>query len=1025
MNNDEVKQLLDQTSLLSVLKEDEVAGLAEAFEKEKFQLGRTVCKAGEPGEAFYVIHSGKARVVIADPSGKDVTLCTLSAGQHFGEQALLSGERWEFTVRAMGDLTVLKLPKQSFLGLFDKYPELKRYFQDYISDITLRTFIKQCTVFSPLSSEELRGLLDAFSPVSFSSGQYIFHEGGEGDSFYLIRSGELEVVKESLGDKIVNRLGKGDFFGELALITGAPRAAGIRANTEASLFRLDKADFDSLLSKAPQIKNSILGVAAGYSPAARDMLNGLGKDIPAGEPAAQAQTTVEPEPLTASTEPEEAKAIPMHSHKRRFPVLLQQNEMDCGAASLAMICSYYGLNIGINRLREMANVTRAGATLYSLAEAAEGLGFQTRGLRTDLKGLGESGLPAIAHWEGYHYIVITKVTEKQVIVADPAVGIRKLSKEEFVRGWGGILLTLTPTAALKEVEPSRSTFARFLPFVTKHRPALVKVLVMSLIIQVIGLAIPIFTQNIVDKVLINLNVNLLNLMLSGMVVITLFQAVATLLRQYMLIFTAKHIDMSLMIKFYSHALGLPLKYFQERKVGDIISRFNENSKIRDLLTGTSLSVMLDFLTVVVYLAVMYFYNAKLFLLALLCIPLFIFLTLIFTPVMKRTNREVFQAGADVQSSVVESITGINTLKALAAEKPVRWKWEEKLEKWLNLQHKSAMLATVAESLGRILQTLTTAFVLWYGAKLALNGEISLGQLMAFNALLGSVTGPILRIVGLWDKLQEARVALERLNDVLEAELEPVKNTITLPQIRGQITLHNVTFRYEKEGNYILQNINLEIAPGQTVALVGRSGSGKTTLANLLLRLHQPNQGKIAIDGMDIRHVSPPSLRRQVGVVLQENFLFSGTIRENIAFGVHDASMQDVITAAMIAGAHEFISELPMGYETIIGERGMSLSGGQRQRIAIARALFSKPKILIMDEATSALDTVSEKIIQQNLDSILHDRTTIIIAHRLSTVRNADLIVVLDRGIIVEQGTHYELMEKKGLYFYLNSQQLQG
>jgi ATP-binding cassette, subfamily B, bacterial HlyB/CyaB len=377
--------------------------------------------------------------------------------------------------------------------------------------------------------------------------------------------------------------------------------------------------------------------------------------------------------------------------------------------------------------------------------------------------------------------------------------------------------------------------------------------------------------------------------------------------------------------------------------------------------------------------------------------------------------------------MVESVAGVGTVKATAAERPIRWKLEGLIVKSLNVQFRTALWGMATTSVGNLLQMLNIIFLFWYGAHLVIDGELSVGQLVAFNLLVVNVTRPILNVVDLWREFQEINIAFERLNDVFDAKPEEEAqggSLIKMPRVRGLIKFDNVTFRYPTRADKnALQNISLEILPGQTVALVGRSGSGKTTFANMLLRLHHPNEGRVFIDGHDLRHVSISSLRSQIGVVPQDVFLFSGTIRENIAFGDPDAPLERVVGAAMLAGAHEFISELPLGYETRIGERGQSLSGGQKQRIAIARALFKQPRILIFDEATSALDSESERAIQQNLDQILKDRTTLIIAHRLSTVRNADRIVVLDRGTVVEQGNHYSLMKQKGMYYYLNSQQL--
>jgi ATP-binding cassette subfamily B protein len=441
-------------------------------------------------------------------------------------------------------------------------------------------------------------------------------------------------------------------------------------------------------------------------------------------------------------------------------------------------------------------------------------------------------------------------------------------------------------------------------------------------------------------------------------------------------------------------------------------------------------VLLDLLTIVAYLGLMLAYSAELTLVAALFLPLYAALVLVITPVLQRQYREAFQRSAEAESHMVESVTGIGTVKAAAAERPVRWRFEGLMVRALNVQFRGALTSTAGYAAASVLQTLNALLLLWYGAGLVIAGRMSVGQLVAFNVLVLGVNRAILGVLDLWDEVQEVRVSLERLSDVFDAAPEETPDgervLDRLPPLQGYIRFDNVTFRYAERGDRnALQNVNLEIAPGQTVALVGRSGAGKSTFANLLLRLYEPTEGRITVDRFDIRQVSLASLRSQIGVVPQEVFLFSGTIRDNIAFGEPGATLEEVVGAAMLAGAHEFISELPLGYDTVIGERGQSLSGGQRQRIAIARALFKKPRILIFDEATSALDTESERAIQQNLDHILKNRTTLIIAHRLSTVRNADQIVVLDQGIIVETGTHDALMRQRGLYHYLISQQMEG
>jgi ATP-binding cassette, subfamily B, bacterial HlyB/CyaB len=1013
MDATELKDLLKGTPAFAILSDDELERFGKHFELVHYTLGQSVVRAAEAADAFYVVYSGRARVIALSANGEEVTVGTLTRGNPFGEQSLLSGSTRRFTVRAASDLALLRLTRKDFEHLLVEHPNLREYFDRYISDLSVRNFLKLCTVFAPLSPPEIRDLLAAMKAKDYAANEPIIREGDAGDAFYLLRSGSARVIKESNGHKVLNRLKAGDSFGELALLTGQPRAATIIADESSSVFRLEKTDFDRIVAASPKFKDAIVSVASGYS----------GTALRESEEAAEAQYSTEE--LPPAPETEEVAYQPRRA--RRYPALMQLSETDCGAACLSMVLRYYGKHVSINRLRDLANVSREGATLYSVGEAAETLGFHSRGIRAAFEHLDKVELPAIAHWEGFHYIVLYEVTPQRVVVADPGIGLRKLTREQFEKGWTGYLLLLTPTAKIEKVEESKTTFGRFLPLLKPYRALLFEIFLASLLLQLFGLASPIFTQVIVDKVLVHKSTSMLNVLLVGMLLIAVFQTATTALRYYLLVHTTRRIDMQMVVDFYRHILSLPMRYFEERKVGDILKRFNENARIRDFLTGRALGVMLDCLMIFVYLALMFYYNAKLTLVALVFIPGYVVLTVVATPIFKRQYREAFEKAAEADSQMVESVSGVGTVKATASERRIRWKLEGLIVKSLNVQFRSALTGMATISIGNLLQTLNTIFLFWFGAYLVINGELSVGQLVAFNLLVGNVTRPILSVVDIWREFQEISIGLERLNEVFDAKPEEdptVQALIKMPRIRGHIKFDNVTFRYPTRADKnALQNINLEILPGQTIALVGRSGSGKTTFANMLLRLHQPNEGRISVDGYDLRQVSITSLRSQVGVVPQDVFLFSGTIRENIAFGDPDAPLERVVGASMLAGAHEFVSELPLGYETKIGERGQSLSGGQKQRIAIARALFKQPRILIFDEATSALDTESERAIQQNLDQILKDRTTFIIAHRLSTVRNADRIVVMDKGAIIEQGDHFSLMELKGMYYYLNSQQL--
>lgn len=712
---------------------------------------------------------------------------------------------------------------------------------------------------------------------------------------------------------------------------------------------------------------------------------------------------------------------------RRYPFFAQQSGSDCGAACLVMVSRYWGKRFSVNRLRDIANVDRNGASLRGLLTAAESLGFATRPVKASLKQLAKQKLPAIAHWEGKHYIVVYEITPKYVIVADPAIGQRTLSHAEFEADWTGYTLLLQPTAMLKDTKETSTPFWQFFELMKPHSLVMVEVLIASIFIQIFGLITPLFTQLILDRVVVQRSELTLTAVGLGLLMFNLFRVAMTGLRQYLLDHTANRIDLALIVGFIRHTLRLPLNFFESRYVGDIISRVQENRKIQRFLSGEALSILLDLLTVFIYVGLMFWYSWKMALLVLVIIPPFALLALIATPFLQKISREIFNAVAKESSYLIEALTGVRTVKATAVEQTVRWHWEELLNKEIKTNFSGQVISNRLQIFSNTIQAIVTSVLLWFGAYLVIHDQLTIGQLVAFNLLLGNIITPFQRLTVLWNQVQEVVIAVERINDVLDAEPEedlhqqPRQN---LPQLQGNIRFDNVTFRYHPESDInILENLSFEVKPGQMVALVGRSGSGKTTISKLVLGLYPATDGKVLIDGQDLTSLSLRSFRQQVGVVDQDTFLFGGTIRDNISLGHPGAPLTEVIEAAKLAGADEFITKLPMGYETQIGEGGGLLSGGQRQRIAIARALLGNPQLLILDEATSHLDTESERIIQRNFNTILKGRSTLVIAHRLSTVRNADLILVLDKGVLIESGTHTELMAKKGHYYYLNQQQL--
>jgi len=565
----------------------------------------------------------------------------------------------------------------------------------------------------------------------------------------------------------------------------------------------------------------------------------------------------------------------------------------------------------------------------------------------------------------------------------------------------------------------------FLGAIHKYRRLLGEVLVASFFLQLFALVSPLFFQVVIDKVLVHRAISTLDVLVVGLLAIAVFESVLAILRTYLFAHTTNRIDVELGARLFCHLLALPMAYFQARRVGDSVARVRELENIRTFITGSALTLVIDLAFALVFIGVMFFYAPSLAWIVLGSFPFYVAISAGVTPLFRHRLAEKFQRGAENQAFLVENVTGIETLKAMAVEPQMQRRWEEQLAGYVSASFRVLSLGNTASQGVQLVSKVATAAILYFGARLVIDGSLTVGELVAFNMLAGRVSAPVLRLAQLWQDFHQARLSIHRLGDILNTNPEPTYATgrTRLPSIRGSIRFDHVSFRYRVDGPQVLHDVTFEVPAGQTVGIVGPSGSGKSTFAKLVQRLYVPESGRVLIDGMDLAVADPAWLRRQVGVVLQENVLFNRSVRDNIALADPAISMERVVAAARLAGAHDFILELADGYDTVVGERGSTLSGGQRQRIAIARALISDPRILIFDEATSALDYESERIIQQNMKEIARGRTVLIIAHRLSTVRAADRIVTLDHGRLVEGGTHDALIKTGGRYAALH--RLQG
>jgi ATP-binding cassette, subfamily C, bacteriocin exporter len=712
---------------------------------------------------------------------------------------------------------------------------------------------------------------------------------------------------------------------------------------------------------------------------------------------------------------------------RKFQCVKQNDGSDCGAAALATIAQHYGVKFRLETVRDLAGTDKVGTNLLGLVTAAERMGFTARAVSGQYEALSSVKFPAIAHVRNPdgcgHFVVLHRATLHGVTVADPARGVVQLSREEFQQQWTGYLLLLAPNetfdaTAQQTAGQTTTPVRRFIRLLTAHRGILMEAVVCAVVMTLLGLSTSYFVQHLVDSVLVRGETRLLNALGVGMAAVLIFRTLFGILRQYLLAYVGRKIDLSLISGYTRHVLSLPMNFFEMRQVGEIMSRANDAAKVRSAISGAALTAAVDGVVVLFTAVVLGFYDLQLAAIAALFGPVWFFVVLLHHPAAKRLSREGMEANSQLAAHVVEDISGVETIKAFGAQRARMEAGESRLVKLVQAAFSMQMLGTSLGALGELLTGAAGLAILWYGGHRVVSGALTIGELMFFYTLLGYLLDPLQRLATVNIQFQEAFIAVDRLFQVLDIRPEPLDDRkATFPGVHEVIELRNVQFRYGCRRN-VLNDLNLRIPAGSTVAIVGESGCGKSTLLKLLMRFHDPREGRIVVDGVDLRDFNLATLREQIGIVSQDPFLFNGTLRDNIALGAPDAELNDIIAAARAAGLEDFINQLPDRYETVLGERGANLSGGERQRLAIARAILRQPSILIFDEATSHLDTRTERAIQASLQSVFANKTVLLVAHRLSTVRDADLICVMHEGQVLEQGTHDELLASNGRYAQL-------
>ncbi|MBN1696202.1 MAG: peptidase domain-containing ABC transporter [Spirochaetales bacterium] len=712
---------------------------------------------------------------------------------------------------------------------------------------------------------------------------------------------------------------------------------------------------------------------------------------------------------------------------RRYYCIKQHDITDCGAACLATVARQYGLKKPISRIREVAGTDRMGTNALGLVKAAKTLGFIAKGVKGSLDQIdGNIPLPAIAHVVQenlFHYVVIHRITKKNILVADPGKGLVRYTPEDFGKVWSGVLILLLPEESFEKKDETTGMLSRFFSLMIPHKSLIGEIFLSSVLFTLLGILGAFYFKFLIDEVFEGGLVKSLNIISVGMVILTLFKVLMDAFRKHLLLHLSQKIDVSLIFSYYQHVLKLPMSFFDRRKVGEILSRLNDASKIRAAISGATLSILIDTLMVIGGGIILFIQNRQLFLIALLFIPFSVAVVWSFTRPFQRIQRKLMSEAAITESYLVETLNGVSTVKAMNAESEVVRETERKFIRTLKSGFTIGWMTNLQFSLQDFLTLLGGIVILWTGAHMVLGGSMSLGQLITFNALLAYFHQPIRSLINLQPVLQEAFIAADRLGEILDLQDES-KNEKTMLQpksVCGHICFKNINFRYGTRQR-VLNNINLTINPGKRYAIVGESGSGKTTLIKLLLKYYIQEEGEILIDWNNHKDIATDYLRGRIGYVPQDVFIFSGTIMENIALGEGSVDFERIVKAAKASKAHDFINELPLRYNTMVGERGVTLSGGQKQRIAIARALLKEPDILIFDEATSNCDSITEKSIHATIDEMTRDKTTIIIAHRFSTIMQCDRIICMANGMVAETGTHRELLQKKGIYFKLWEEQ---
>lgn len=995
-----IQSFLGTIEPFNLLSSEKLLKLSEQLQPLRYRMGQTVLLRERMPHQVAILYEGQARLLAYDPRTQmPVTLKLLEPGAILGWVSLLREIPCETAISST-EATWLTLKSSEFIEFLEQEPQVADAFKNRCSVVE---------AFDLLGAQLERqahgaGNLKELALEAIQNAQVLYLPPGKNS---------LEQL-DSQWDWFVSGGGKIDQFAPgTNLVPGKlPSYLHVTSKRPARLIGMSLGQLFSHQAPPVSVQTIQDSVAATVEP--QDTL-----------PREDAEIPYAPARLPEDTAPvyEEEQQT---KETRKFPFVRGRGPLNVALACFQMLSQYYNMPFRRDVIRRVINNQLQGKGNIPLAfcgAVTELMGLDAQLVQIPANTVTRLPAPALIRWRD-NLAVIYDISDKAIVLAIPDVGIRRYKPAEFIQDWGdgGEVLLLKET---KDTPQQEFGLRWFIPSMVRYRWVLLEVFLASFFVQLFTLAQPLGIQVIIDKVISQGSVDTLKFLAILLLGIAVFEAFLSTLRTYLFVDTTNRIDMSLGSEIIDHLLRLPLRYFEKRPVGELSSRINELENIRKFLTGTALTVVLDSVFSVVYIVVMVLYSPLLTAVALGTVPLFILLAVIFSPLIRHQLRAKAERNAETQSYLVEVLSGIQTVKAQNIELRSRWRWQELYARYVAAGFKTVITSTAAGSMSNFLNKLSSLLIICVGAFLVIEGKLSLGQLIAFRIIGGYVTSPLLRLAQLWQNFQEVALSLERLSDIVDTPQESGKEdkgNIPMPEIDGNVRFENVSFRFKKSGELNLRNVSVELHAGQFIGIVGESGAGKSTLTKLLVRLYEVESGRIFVDDYDVAKVELYSLRRQVGVVPQDTLLFDGTVQENIALTNPDASTEEIIHAAQVAAAHNFIMALPAGYNTRVGERGSALSGGQRQRIAIARTVLQQPRMLIMDEATSALDYQTEQQVCLNLAEEFHDTTVFFITHRLGTVKNSDVILMMNAGSVVEQGTHEELMALKGRYYYLYMQQ---